>query len=348
MSGGLSISFDILEKIIDIIAADDDENSTLVKPCALICRSLLHCSRTHIFRKITVGLPTNLTEKRPNLFWGMPSRLCRLISRTPELANYVRVLEIGIGAGEKYYAEGRRLSSTLRRFKHIESLMLSAQCPPRNSGIKLLNWKNVSLPLQQAILSLMQLQTLKGLNLWKMIFPIFQMKIGGNVRSLRMADVNFYALDDDGPRTWPKYPSAVQPIQLHEYGMSNDGGAQSKKLLKATRSDGRPVFDFGHLRSLTAELYFLPRDLDVVQDIINKTTHLTTLFLTSEVIPAKSLASKADIQFIYNHSQMLQWYMGPGRVFRRATRYGPQNTEDNKNTARYIPRMVRLAHVRTH
>ncbi|KJA16461.1 hypothetical protein HYPSUDRAFT_47380 [Hypholoma sublateritium FD-334 SS-4] len=279
MPQGSAIPFDILEDIIDILAADDDKNSTFLKPCALICRSLLHRSRRHIFRTITVGLPTDLTEKQPKLFPQMPSRLCRLMSHTPVIADYVRVLKIGVGSGEKYYAESRKLPATLRQFKHIESLMLSARCAPRNEGIKLLDWTNVRPSLQHSILSLIQLGTLKSLILWKLIFPIFQVKLGVNVRALRIADVDFFERDDQGPQAGPEPQNTVQPIQLHDYCMANNCGAQSAVLLEATRPNGRPIFDFSHLRCLVAE-WHLPGDFDVLQNITNKTTHLTTLCLT--------------------------------------------------------------------
>ena len=258
MAQGSPIPFDILENIIDTLAADDDENSTFLKPCALTCRSLLHRSRKHIFRTIVIGHPTNLTDERPKLFSQMPSRLSRLMSRTPELADYVRVLKIGVGTGEKYYSKCRQLPSTLRRFKHVESLTLSARSASRTISVKILDWTDVRPPMQNATLSIIQLRTLHTLSLWKIIFPILQAKIGANVRALHTADVDFFALDDDEPQ------HVVQPIPLHSYTMGYDCGAQSTILLEATRCDGRPVFDFHHLRDLSAKCHFLPRDFDVV------------------------------------------------------------------------------------
>lgn len=320
MSQGLSIPFDILENIIDILAADDDTNLTFLKPCALICRSLLHCSRKHIFRTIIIGLPTNLTDERPKLFSQMPSRLSRLMSRTPEIADYVRVLKIGVDTGEKYYAKCRQLPSTLRRFKHVESLTLSARSASRTISVKILDWTDVRPPMQNAILSIIQLRTLKTLILWKIIFPILQVKVGVNVRALHTADVDFFELDDDGSQAGPEPPNAVQPIQLHTYSMGYDCGAQSTILLEAKRSDGRPVFDFSHLRELHVECHSLPRDFDVMQNIINETAHLTTLFFASEVVLVQSLVPKADILILfYNRSQLLR-YNCPRRFPRRSLR----------------------------
>lgn len=257
-----TLPFDILEIIIDLLAAEDDQNSTLVKPCSLLCHSLVYCCRKYIFRTITIGLPTDSTNYSPGHLSLIPSRLCWLISHAPHIANYVRVLKVGLSEGPTPYDKCRKFPRVLRQFTNIESLTLDVLHASRDEKPTTISWKQVKQPIKDATLSLIQLGTLKSLTLRRIRgFPISEITFGVKLRSLHIFNVQI--LDYDSPHANSTPRQLVHPIQLHEYSAAGHASPQQTTAIFAAKQfdNQTPVFDLSQLQYLRIEDHFLPLDV---------------------------------------------------------------------------------------
>ena len=90
-----ALPFDVLEAIVNTLAADDTVKLPNVKTFSLTCKSLLHCCRKQIFKTIIIGLPIPMEifdEYEADVDWTMHDSTAREIppSRLCWLAFYVR------------------------------------------------------------------------------------------------------------------------------------------------------------------------------------------------------------------------------------------------------------------
>lgn len=287
-----ALPFDVLEAIVDALAADDTPMLTNVKTFSLACKALLHCCRKHVFKTIVVGfspapsLMDNIDDDDPGNNLSsydamsreiLPSCLCRLISMQPQLSDYVRVLKLGISRDAWRHWEESDFAQVLQRFSRLQSLTLDMEYDSEYETM--VEWIDIPHPIRNSFLFLIRLETLTSLTLRSLFFPFFQVEVGINLRCLHIDDVAFFE-EENGVVKLSHY---VQPILLHQFSMGCLDADTMDNILNARLPDNRRIFDFSELHHLRAAFYIAPEDVDKVREIINKTILLRTLSLTSEV-----------------------------------------------------------------
>lgn len=282
-----AIPFDVIEKIIDTIGADDTPMSNNLRPFSLTCKLLLHSCRKHIFKTIIIGLPVPMDDvnedepddtqsRRDSMSRAIPpSRLCWLVSAQPQLSEYVRVFKFGIDDDPSTYcAENPEFAQVLQRFTQLRSLTLDSG---HDEGV--VEWADIPHPIQDSVLFLIRLETLTSLTLQNQRIPLLQIKFAANLGCLHIDDVTIIE-EEDGPIN---PPDCVEPIFLHKYTIGYSCVDTTSAILKAKLPDNRHLFDFSELWHLRSEMYSFRADSDAAHDVISRTTQLRTLSLTSEV-----------------------------------------------------------------
>ena len=265
-----TVPVDILEHVVDILAADDDQIS--IKAFSLVCHSVLHFCRKHIFK--TIIIDTNYPEDKQS---ASVLLLCRLICNAPHIADYVRVLIMDI------YTDSERLCSKypdfayiLGKFNHIQSLTIFNTKHSR--GYLRLYWYGIEEPLQRAILHLVQLDTLTALHLGFMRLPITKMELSANLQRLELDDVGPLTLRAEDNAT----SSNAKSVHLREFRMDSRSSTIANVIFSARRLDGLRAFNFDSLRHFHA-LWYGHDGIDATRNVLAKATHLATFDLTGDV-----------------------------------------------------------------
>ncbi|KJA16462.1 hypothetical protein HYPSUDRAFT_293388 [Hypholoma sublateritium FD-334 SS-4] len=311
------LPFDVLEKIIDTIGADDTPMSNNLKPFSLTCKSLLHSCRKHIFKTIIIGLPVRmddidedeLDDDRDLVSREIPpSRLCWLMSTQPQFSEYVRVFKFGVsGDPSTYCIDNPDFSRVLRRFTQLQSFTLDVQYDSGHEE-NVVEWADIPRPIQDTILFLVRLPTLTSLTMRNQRIPLFRIELADNLHCLRIDDVAIPE-EENGPMS---FSDRIEPIVLHEYSAGYSCVDTTSAILKAGLPDNRDAFDFSELRHLRADIYSFPEDVDAARDVISRTAQLRTLALTSEAALLYQIRQRANTSL---HSPHQPWVLCP--VLRR-------------------------------
>lgn len=337
------LPFDILEGVIDTLAADDTPTFTHLKSFSLTCKSLLHSCRKHIFKTIIVGLPVPMDDineddaddnrsssdaKRTEI---PPERLCWLISVQPQLSEYVRVLKLGIA---REHDQSLDIAQVLRCFRRLQSLTLDTE---HDFGPEYMTkWSRIPHELQQSVLFLIERETLTALTLRSHCkFPLFQAKLSVNLHCLHIENLTIFE-EGDGAVSLSHH---VEPIFLRRYSIGYSGAGATTAILGARLADGRHIFDFSELRHLRAEICYFPEaalDLAAAHDVIRRTTQLRTLSLKSEVARLEHpVHQRIDVSLRSQHEPH-----APRHIVRRPRRRVPQYAQADYNTPQLPARVA--------
>jgi len=122
MSSILILPLEIEEKILDLLAEDDNDHSAL-KTCSLVCQAFLPICRKHIFGSI--ALNDYQTPSPPTTH-----ALALLLSRRPEIADYIRKLDYTIETAD---VTSPLIQESLKRISRLESLLPSGMIVRKDS-----------------------------------------------------------------------------------------------------------------------------------------------------------------------------------------------------------------------
>ncbi|KJA23638.1 hypothetical protein HYPSUDRAFT_39836 [Hypholoma sublateritium FD-334 SS-4] len=267
-----TIPVDILEHIVDILASDDDQGS--IKACSLMCHSLLHFCRRHIFKTIIVGTHSS-DDKQPA---SLIPLFCRLICNAPHIADYVRILTMGIhDDSARLCSKYPEFAYVLGQFNHIQSLTIS---DPMHSGAQQgLSWDCIQPLFQKAILHLVQFDTLTSLCLGSIRLPVTMMKLSPSLRRLELDNVQPLTFEvEDTAAT-----SNSKPLCLQEFKVDSGSSVVVNTILSVRRSEGLHAFDFNSLRSFQAS-WNSQDGIDASRNVLMRATHLVTFELTGDVM----------------------------------------------------------------
>ncbi|KAF8968041.1 hypothetical protein BDZ97DRAFT_1916270 [Flammula alnicola] len=258
------IPLDVVGAIFDILATDNDkreEEFTSLKARALTCHAFLPLCRKHIFASITINGPSlPFTDPPPGT-----NALRKLLDTTPEIAFHVRKLRFGIKYENEQCFIG--LPDIFKRLTRLKSLTLFG-CPPGH------DWNGMTLPMEDALLCLMNLPALTSLELiWIENFPISALIPCTQLRHFRIAARDIAEIDGSPPAILP-----VTPIRLEGYDFGFKSATVTKKILEAKRSDGQPIFDLTNLKQFSGHCE-TREDMNVALSIMRRSHHLTMIHL---------------------------------------------------------------------
>jgi hypothetical protein len=152
------------ELIDSVIDHCHDDHSTL-KTCALVCKTWLPSSRSHIFHAITLQPP----EKPARSFFVRritdSQRLFRILQTSPKIALYIRELSICEGmVGREWIAQERTLPVILSMLKNVQRLQLE-----RSASMQI-SWIELPEDLHDAFAGILASPTLLELSLVGLVF----------------------------------------------------------------------------------------------------------------------------------------------------------------------------------
>ena len=252
------LPIEIEETILDLLVEDDEGRSTL-KTCSLVCQAFLPICRKHIFKSIAL----NHWNPPPN-FQGYSSTtrsFDRLLCETPEIADYIRILDYNI---KKEDLTTPSIRKSLKRISRLESLTVS------DSNYAKLDWSNN--PIRSELLHLLHLPTLTQLVMSYIdnfvvsdLIPCVNLKylFIGHYTTVPVVDKNTFLA------ALPEHS-----IQLNGFGAGSKCSAAIMELCTARRPDGQPIIDFGSLSMVAVNLEE-PRDVEASQELIKNCHTLT-------------------------------------------------------------------------
>lgn len=245
---------EILETIIDslaLAAEDDHESLACLKACAFVCHNFHFRVRTHIFKSITLE---ECQSNGHNLL-----RFHVLISRTPEIAYYVRSLDYSIGEID---SNAFVFADTLRSLTSLRQLTIR----PYNK-----RWDR--LPFRGAILQMMHLSTLTHLTVISTTdFAISDLGPCTGIKSLALYNVK---VETNGIKSYQGH----QPPSLDRF--AGDCGILIRQIYTTRRADGHPIFDFSKLQTLSLNLQ-KNQDKSDIQGFFQCCTQLKSVYLSSK------------------------------------------------------------------
>ncbi|KAF8908104.1 hypothetical protein CPB84DRAFT_1959299 [Gymnopilus junonius] len=260
MSSTLTIPLEIEEAVIDILAQDDKDLSSL-KACSLACKAFVPVARKHIFS--SVALNTNDANSHST------SSLEGLLSEAPELAGYIRHLNYNIKT-EDFTSSS--VQDCLQRLTKLQSLSVYHF---ESFSRKKLDWSNN--PLRPALLHLLHLPTLTSFKMFSVdrlvasdFIPCTNLKklsIGNHTTGIDKTDEPFSG------------PLPDQPVQLDEWASGIRDFTVISSVCKSLRPDGRPVFDFSSLAKLSLQIERL-EDIPAVQELSKRCSTLSNVDVT--------------------------------------------------------------------
>ena len=246
-----SIPLEIHETIIDFLA-EDDKNFLPIKACSLVCRTFLPLCRKHIFASIVL----NNGPRSPTT-----CMLERLISTSPEIADYIRKLDYNIAVDD---FTSPLIQECLKRISRLQFLAV------RHYNMQKLDWS--SNHLRPALLHLLHLPTLTH-------FKVFA--IDKFVASDLAPCVNLKKLDignhTTGTATNTFDAALPHPsIQLNEFVSGIRNPTAIMNLCIAQHPDGQPVIDFTSLAKIRVAV---EKDNDILASEELLTAHRCIHFL---------------------------------------------------------------------
>ena len=219
---------EIQEIILDLLAEDDEDHLAL-KMCSLVCQAFLPICRKHIFGNIRVAHDDlNLTSSPTT------DSFERLLRETPEIAGYIRKLDLSILNSDLT----RPLQESLKRISRLEFFTLRDDRLDRQYN-----------PIRPVLLHLLHLPTLTHFKMYTIeVFSVSDLIPCVNLKYLDMGYVTM-ATEDTFPSTLPEHS-----IQLNEFvaGFGAFPGT-IMKLYTARRPDGLVIIDFGSLSKITVD-----------------------------------------------------------------------------------------------
>ena len=243
----LSLPYDIVERIIDILAAEGD--LIPIKNASLTSSSVLHFCRRHIFHTIS-----SYSNRRP-----LKKQIIKLLVNNPAIAQYIRELDYLV-----HYTDSQLsplLPNLLHTISHLECLRF------RSDGV---DWTEMDPLLRSTLLHLMCLPTLTRVvitNVWNIPISAFAPCI--NLQQLDIRYITLAPFEDQNPSSCSQTPRI-----LHFRNVSSHTAVKS--LLQAKRKDGRPVLDFAHVKTLVLE-FDMFQDVQLTQELFENTSYLEEL-----------------------------------------------------------------------
>jgi len=237
MEGALMLStpifpLEIEETILDFLAEDDNDHLAL-RVCSLVCQAFLPICRKHIFGSIILN---DYQTSSPTTIHA----LGLLLSRRPEIANYIRKLDYAIQIA--HFENCPSIQESLKQISRLESLTV------RHLYGLTFDWSNN--PLRPALLHLLHLPTLTYFKVTRTKnFVVSDLIPCTNLKCLHIGQNTTCAIEMNFPAALPDHP-----IQPNEFVMDTGTSAAIMKLCAARRPDGQPIIDFGSLSMITVIL----------------------------------------------------------------------------------------------
>jgi hypothetical protein len=247
-----TLPLDILQYIIDLLADENDGNIKSLLILSQTSKSMVPLCRKHLFSNL-------------NLLRDLKSeRFANLISKNPDIARYVRILNFRVY--NPISDDELNILDLLKKRSSLQTIIL------QTSGM---DWNDFPESMQSSIVSLIQLPTVSFLGLESFKgFPATAISGCSNLMHLEFIKVELAPPEVNQIIPRSKIP---KPKTLY---FNKKTYSLAALLNSANQHAGGPVVDFSRLRG--AFFYVESRsEIDLVNGLIKMTTGLEYFFLTT-------------------------------------------------------------------
>ena len=245
-----------IDEIIIAFLAEDDAKNSAVKACSLVCRAFLPLCRKHIFASIVLNRPRSqsLTTRQ----------LEQLLSRSPEIANYIQKLDYNIVIDD---LASSSIQECLKHINRLQSLAIQQTLK--------LDWS--SNDLRPALLHLLHLPTLIHFKITEIDkFVASDLVPCVNLKTLEIGRyTNLTATATD--TILPTLPDCS--IQLNEFISGTTNTTAIMDICTAQRPNGQPVIDFSSLAKISVVIEN-DRDIKASQELFRRCKQLADVHIS--------------------------------------------------------------------
>ena len=261
-----SLSLEVVELIIDIVADEDDYYLSSIKACALVCHAFLPLCRKYIFAIVV------LNERLGRTSSPTSDDLNLLLSNSPHLAVYIRGLIYHVNKREFVAKRLSWLSSMFKKLAKLQKLSISYS--PSAKGRRL-DWMSSS--ERKILLPLLHHPTLTSISLSSIRnFALADLAGCVNLKELRFKSLECPTDVGKFLEALPATPAMLERLEIY-------GGSIGllHQLCHIRRPDGKPIIDFPSLKEIAATV----AQLDSMKELFGKFRNLHKINLTSMSLP---------------------------------------------------------------
>ena len=249
------IPLEIEGKIIDLLAKDDKRYSA-IKACSLVCQAFLPLCRKHIFASIVLN---DIHSQSPTT-----RALERLLSTSPEIADYIRKLDYNISVDD---FTSPSIQECLKRITKLQSLEI------RHHNRQKIDWSGNH--LRPALLHLLHLPTLTHFEITMIDkFSASDLIPCVNIKTLDIGRNTTGTATNIFPATFPD-----RSIQLNEFTSGIGCATAIMDICTAQRPDGQPVIDFSSLAKIRVAIE-MDDDLEASEKLFERCKQLTDVSIS--------------------------------------------------------------------
>jgi hypothetical protein len=255
----MALPYDIVGHIIDILAAE--VGLTSVKNASLASSSVLHLCRKYIFRTISIyTLPCQIS-------------FISLLVNNPAIVQYIRELDYGVHQDHAQLLP--LLPNLLKTISHLERLRITSALD--NPAIRF-DWIQMDPLLRSALLHLMYLPTLTRFDItWVLNLPISALVPCINLKHLRIScHSTVTPFEDLGLK-----PTPLPTPRILHFKTDSESQTVVGSLVRVRWKDGRPVFDFAHLKTLDLDF----ENVQMTRELFENASHLEELYIRGILPP---------------------------------------------------------------
>ena len=248
------LPLEIEEKILDLLAEDDDDDHLAMKTCSLVCQAFLPICRKHIFGSIVLSDHGEIPLPTTHAFE-------RLLRETPEIADYIRKLDYSIRVAD---STSPTIQESLKRISRLEVLTIRRNIYNRPN----FDWRRD--PIRPALLHLLHLPTLTHFKVTEIKnFVLSDLIPCINLKYLEIGHHTIGAAEITFPAALPE-----DSIRLNEFVVKTGTAHAIMKLCTTRRPDGQPLIDFSSLSKITMTLE-KPNEGAASQELFRRCQNLT-------------------------------------------------------------------------
>lgn len=254
------LPLEIEEKILDLLAEDNDSHSAL-KVCSLVCQAFLHKCRKHIFGSIVLNDHWAVSRPTTHAFES-------LLRGRPEIVNCIRKLDYAIRAAD---LTSPTLQESLKRISRLKILTVRWSSSNRPE----FDWSDN--PIRPALLYLLHLPTLTHFKVTQVDnFVLSDLVPSINLKYLNIGLYTTGAAETPFPAAFPEHS-----IRLNGFGVEVRTADAIMKLCTARRPDGQPLIDFGSLSKIKVVLES-PNEGAASRELFRRCQNLTDVYVSCE------------------------------------------------------------------
>ena len=246
----MDFPFDVLDSIFGFLKSHPDSLVASSKAHPILSQAIERHLYYHVrFRTCSESSPHGIAG-----YTLEPSHLIKLLTKTPHLVNYIRILQIDfrdfISLNQETSQILQHITSVLPMFSMLECMILVAPSD-------FISWKQLPLAFRTAVENCLRLSTLQRLHVGELDFPL----------SILEKNVNINCFSLSG---YPKIPDCSDDTNLQLTALSFDGINFTPPFTNFTTWAKRHITNLQSLKCNYSDEKIILELLEVCSDTLNR------------------------------------------------------------------------------